>query len=82
MLSFILLGLALFVYNWGVLAYKGVIGKVGVALSFVLRVRLGRECTVVGGCQIFWGFDSGIRGLFMVVCLFDGVAASCQVSRP
>ena len=44
----------------------------------MLRVRLGRECT--GGSN-FWEFDSGIRGLFMVVCLFDGVAASCQVFK-
>ena len=33
------------------------------------------------GVSNFWEFDSGIRGLFMVVCLFDGVAASCQVFK-
>ena len=32
--SIILLGLALFLYNLGVLAYEGVVGKVGSALSF------------------------------------------------
>ena len=48
----------------------------------MLRVRLGRECTVVGGCQTF---GVSIRGLgvylFVVVCLFGGVAASCQVFK-
>ena len=53
-------------YNWGVLAYKGVIGKGGVALSFVLRVRLGRECTVVGWCQTFGVSIQGL-GVYLFV---------------
>ena len=85
MLSFILLGLVLFVYNWGVLACEGVIGKVGVALSFVLRVRLGRECTFFWFCWGVSNFGVLLRGLgfylFVFVCLLGGVAASCQVFK-
>ena len=57
-------------YNWGVLAYKGVIGKVGIALSFVLRVRLGRECTVVGGYQTFGVSIRGLGVYLFVVASF------------
>ena len=32
------MGLALFMYNWGLLAYEGVVGKVGSALSFFIGV--------------------------------------------
>ena len=62
--SIILLGLALFLYNLGVLAYEGVVGKVGSALSFYsgsLRQRvylfLGRGVLLfwVGGFCVFFG---------------------------
>ena len=48
--SIILLELALFLYNLGVLAYEGVVGKVGIALSFYSGPS-GREYTFfwVGG---------------------------------
>ena len=53
--SIILLGLALFLYNLGVLAYEGVVGKVGSALSFT-RGPSGREYTFFwdGGFLLFW----------------------------
>ena len=56
--SIILLGLALFLYNLGVLAYEGVVGKVGIALSFYSGPS-GREYTffwVRGFCVLGWGF--------------------------
>ena len=64
-------------YNWGELAYEGVVGKVGIALSFYVRVLLGRECIVF--CFI-WGVSvlvmlMGIGVLFLSVCLW-GVGVS------
>ena len=59
-------------YNWGELAYEGVVGKVRIALTIMLGVLLGREYTLFFLLILFgdWGF----------VCLFDwgGIAASCQ----
>ena len=72
-------------YNWGMLAYEGEFGKVGIALSFYVRVLLSRECIVF--CFI-WGVSvlvmlMGIGVLFLSVCLWGwGLAASCQISRP
>ena len=65
-------------YNWGVLAYEGVVGKVGIALSFYVRVLLGRECIFsfidIVFCFI-WGVSvlvmfMGIGVLFLFVCLW------------
>ena len=50
----------------------------------MLRVRLGRECTVVGGCQTFGVSIRGLGVYLFVVVLFvfgGGVAASCQVFK-
>ena len=66
--SIILLELALFLYNLGVLAYEGVVGKVGIALSFYSGPS-GREYT------FFW-----VRGF----CVFGlGVSSVLLIlSRP
>ena len=40
-------------YNWGLLAYEGVVGKVGSALSFFYRGPSSREYTPL---FLGWGF--------------------------
>ena len=60
--SIILLGLALFLYNLGVLAYEGVVGKVGSALSFYSGSLRQRVYLLLGrGVFAFWvgGFCIG-----------------------
>ena len=53
--SIILLGLALFLYNLGVLAYEGVVGKVGSALSFYSGFLRQRLYLLLGwGVLRFW----------------------------
>ena len=47
----------------------------------MLRVRLGRECTVVGGCQTYGVSIRGLGVCLWLFCLFEGVAASCQVFK-
>ena len=67
----------MFVYNWGMLAYEGGFGKVGIALSFYVRVLLSRECIVflfyLGG--ISFGYVYGNWG-FVFVCLLMGGGVS------
>ena len=77
LLSFILLGLALFVYNWGVLDYKGYLVRLGLPYPLCLGSGQAESVLLLGGVK-FLGFGLGDQGFICLwlLCLFFGGGSS------